>query len=89
MKYYAPAATVKKLFLASRSMSLSNDHRPCCHLKGCHWWNMHAKYEVSISYGSKVTANVKVHNRQQYALDHSIRGHNKNAVCGSKICIVS
>ena len=53
---------------------------------------MHAKYEVSISYGSKVIAKVKVDNRQtnrqtdrqtnrqtgqkQYAPDHSIRGHN-------------
>ena len=48
---------------------------------------MHAKYEVSISYGSKVIAKVKVDNRQtdkqtdrrtgqkQYAPDHSIRGH--------------
>ena len=47
---------------------------------------MHAKYEASISYGSKVIANVKVDNRQtyrqtdtqrgqkQYAPDHSIRG---------------
>ena len=46
---------------------------------------MHAKYEVSISYGSKVIAKVKVDNRQtdkqtiqkQYAPDHSVRG-NKN-----------
>ena len=48
---------------------------------------MHAKYEVSISNGSKVIAKVKVDNRQtdkqtdrqrgqkQYAPDHSIRGH--------------
>ena len=52
---------------------------------------MHAKYEVSISYGLKVIAKVKVDNRQtdrqtnkqtdrqtgqkQYAPDHSIRGH--------------
>ena len=52
---------------------------------------MHAKYEVSISNGSKVIAKVKVHNTQtdkqtdrqtnrqtgqkQYAPDHSIRGH--------------
>ena len=47
---------------------------------------MHAKYEASISFGSKVIANVKVDNRQtnkqtdkqtgqkQYAPDHSIRG---------------
>ena len=47
---------------------------------------MHAKYEVSISYGSKVIAKVKVDNRQtdkqtdrqtgqkQYAPDHSNRG---------------
>ena len=47
---------------------------------------MYAKYEVSISYGSKVIAKVKVDNRQtdkhtdkqtgqkQYAPDHSIRG---------------
>ena len=54
---------------------------------------MHAKYEVSIPYGSKVIAKVKVDNRQtnrqtdrqtdkqtgqkQYAPDHSIRGHKK------------
>ena len=35
-----------------------------CHLKGRHKWSMHAKYEVSISYGSKVIAKVKVDNRQ-------------------------
>ena len=56
---------------------------------------MTAKYEVGISYGSKVIAKVKVDNRQtdkqtdrqtdrqrgqkQYAPDHSIRGH-KNVV---------
>ena len=47
--------------------------------EGHHKWSMHAKYEVSISYGSKVIAKVKVDNRQtgqkQYAPDHSIRGH--------------
>ena len=37
---------------------------PWCHLKGRHSWSMHAKYEVFISYGSKVIANVKVDNRQ-------------------------
>ena len=44
---------------------------------------MHAKYTVSISYGTKVIANVKVDNKQtnrqtgqkQYDLDHSIQGH--------------
>ena len=48
---------------------------------------MHAKYEVSISYDSKVIAKVKVDNRQtdkqtdkqtgqkQYAPDQLIRGH--------------
>ena len=45
---------------------------------------MHAQYEVSISYGSKVIANAKVDNRgnrqtgqKQYAPDHWIwaRGH--------------
>ena len=47
--------------------------------------SMHANYEVSISFGSKVIAKVKVDNRQtnrqtgqkQYAPDHSIRGHKK------------
>ena len=33
-------------------------------LSTCHMWSMHAKYEVSISYGSKVKAKVKVDNRQ-------------------------
>ena len=33
-------------------------------IKGHHKWSMHAKYEVSISYGSKVIAKVKVDNRQ-------------------------
>ena len=50
---------------------------------------MHSKYEVSISYGSKVIANVKVDNRQtnkqtgqkQYAPDHSIQGHKKIVAC--------
>ena len=53
---------------------------------------MHAKYEVSISYGSKVIAKVKVDNRQtnrqtnkqtgqkQYAPDHSIRGHKNTLI---------
>ena len=56
---------------------------------------MHVKYKVSISYGSKVIAKVKVDNRQtdkqtdrqtdkqtgqkQYAPNHSIRGH-KNCI---------
>ena len=47
---------------------------------------MHAKYEVSISYGSKVIVKVKVDNRQtnkqtgqkQYTPDHSIQGHVRN-----------
>ena len=82
-----PAATMsKKLSLASRSQG----HWPWCHLKGHHKWSMHAKYGVSISYGSKVIAKVKVDNRQikrqtdrqtgekQYAPDHSIRGHKNN-----------
>ena len=86
-----PAATKsKKLFLASRSKSRPQGHWPWCHLKGHHKWSMHAKYEVSISYGSKVIAKVKVDNRQinrqthrqtgqkQYAPDHSIRGHKNN-----------
>ena len=54
------ATKSKKLFLASRSQG----HWPWCHLKGHHKWSMHAKYEVSISYGSKVITNVKVYNRQ-------------------------
>ena len=49
------------------------------------WWSMHAKYEVPISYSSKVMAKVKVDNRQtnkqtgqnQYAQDHSNRRHKK------------
>ena len=57
---------------------------------------MHAKYEVSISNGSKVIAKVKVDNRQtnkqtdkqidkqtgqkQYAPDHSIWGHKKSKI---------
>ena len=41
---------------------------------------MHAKYRVSVFYGSKFIAKVKVDNRQtnrtkQYAPDHLIRGH--------------
>ena len=42
---------------------------------------MHAKYDVSISYGSKVIAKVKVDNRQtnrqtdKQDTNHSIRGH--------------
>ena len=59
--------------------------------------SIHAKYEVSISYGSKFIANVKVDNRQpnrqtdkqtgqkQYAPDHSIRGHkNRKESPGSR-----
>ena len=56
---------------------------------------MHAKYEVSISNGSKVIAKIKVDNRQtntqtdkqtgqkQYAPGHSIRGH-KNSISFSR-----
>ena len=60
------ATQSKKLFLASRSKSRSQGHWPWpwCHLKGHHWWSMHAKNEVSISYSSKVIAKVKVDNRQ-------------------------
>ena len=59
-------------------------------LSGRHLWSMHAKYEVSISYGSKVIAKVRVDNRQTdrqtdkqtdmtktICPDHSIRGHKK------------
>ena len=53
----------KKLFLASRSQSRWQGHWPWCHLKGHHYWSMHAKYEVSISYGSKVISKVKVDDR--------------------------
>ena len=35
-----------------------------CNFKGNLEWIMHAKYEVSISYSSKVIAKVKVDNRQ-------------------------
>ena len=44
--------------------SRSQSHWPWCHLKGHHQLSMYAKYEVSISYGSKVIAKVKVDNRQ-------------------------
>ena len=47
---------------------------------------MHANYEVSVSYGSKDTANVKFNNRQTdiqtgqkyIAMDHLILGHNSS-----------
>ena len=76
------ATKSKKLFLNSWSKSTSQDHWPWCHLKGCHQWCMHVKYEVFISYSSKVIAKVKVDNKQtdkqtgqkQYAPDHLIRG---------------
>ena len=41
---------------------------------------MHAKYEVSISYGSKVIAKVKTDKQtgqKQYAHDYLIWGHHK------------
>ena len=41
-------------------MSRSQGHKPWCHFKGVYEQNIHAKYEGSISYGSKVVANVKV-----------------------------
>ena len=90
-----PAATKsKKLFLASRSKPRSQGHWPWCHLKGLHKLSMHAKYEVSISYGSKVISKVKVDDRQtnrqtgqkQYAPDHSIRAH-KNTDDAWNTCI--
>ena len=62
---------------------------------------MHAKYEVSILYSSKVIAKVKVGNRQtdrqtdrqtnrqtgqkQYVPDHSIRGHKNGFWCSKQI----
>ena len=54
-----PAVTKseKKLFLAQRSRS--QGHWPWCHLKGHHYWTMHAKYEVSVSCSSKVIVKVK------------------------------
>ena len=33
-------------------------HKPPCHLKGIQWLSIHAKYEVSVSYCSKVMAKV-------------------------------
>ena len=48
------------LFLALRSQSRSQCHWLWCHLKLFHWLSMHAKYEVSISYSSKVITKVKV-----------------------------
>ena len=52
---------------------------------------MHAKYEVSIFYGLKVIANVKVDNRQtnrqdknNMPPDHSIRGHQN----GRKLALI-
>ena len=58
---------------------------------------MHAKYEVSISYGSKVIAKVKVDNRQinkqtnkqtgqkPYVPDHSIQGHKNKMRIGEML----
>ena len=54
----------QKLFLAQRAKSRSQGHWSWCHLKGHHWLSMNAKYKVSISYTSKVIANVKVDNRK-------------------------
>ena len=62
VKHYAPGgSSLKKLFLAQR---WSQGNWPWCQLKGHHCLSMHAKYEVSTSYNSKVIANVKVDNRQ-------------------------
>ena len=44
-------------------------------IKVCLWNTMHTKYEVSIFYGSKVTAKVKVDNRQT---DKQIDRQDKN-----------
>ena len=56
---------------------------------------MHAKYEVSISYGSNVIAKVKVDYKtdkqtvqNQYALDHSIWKHEKFSLVGVEIALV-
>ena len=72
-----PEATKwKMLFLVQRSKSRSHGHWYWCHVKGHHWWSMHAKHEVSISYGSKVIAKVKVDNIQTNKQTSS--GQNKN-----------
>ena len=61
--HYVPGGNkVQTDILASRARSQGRCR--WCHLKGRHWWIMHTKYEVSISYGSKVIAKVKVDNRQ-------------------------
>ena len=49
------ASGSNKVHLEYKSRLKSQGHWPCYHLKG-----FHAKYKVSISYGSKVMANVKV-----------------------------
>ena len=55
---------VEKAIFSFKIKVKSQGHWPWCHLKGQNWWSMHAKYEVSISYGSNVIAKVKVDNRQ-------------------------
>ena len=62
VKHYAPGGNkVQKAIFSfkvkvkvTRTLSFESFER----------WSMHAKYEVSISYGSKVIAKVKVDNRQ-------------------------
>ena len=83
-----PVATkfgIGTYFLAQRSESRSKGHWLWCHLKGHHRLSMHGKYEVSISYSSKVIANVKADKRQtgqkQHAPDHSMPGHKNYYLC--------
>ena len=60
-----PVATnFEKAIFSTKSKSRSLGHWPWCHEKSHHWWSMHANYEVSISYGSKVIEKVKFDNRQ-------------------------
>ena len=45
--------------VGQRLQSISKGNRPLCHLKEFHQLSIHVKYEVSVSYGSKIMAKVK------------------------------
>ena len=59
-----PAATKSEEAIFSTMVKVKVTRALTFCLKGLNQLSMHAKYDVSISYGSKVIAKVKVDNRQ-------------------------
>ena len=65
VKHYAPGGNkVQKAIFCFKVKIKVTRSLTLVSLKGHHKWSIHAKYEVSISYDSKVIAKVNVDNRE-------------------------